>query len=1107
MHLSQYFKSHMPSSTDTPRIGLISTAKSHAVTHYKAKRISGVDKVEDLLYPNASGFRYFDFEKTCFPGALSPTEGIQQLTRAMTYRLPSKSTAVQKFIHRQPNVGHGLPPNAVLADQSMCPGHQSLTEYKALCTIPLGLHIQWQNILLQVASSSVDFKKVETSMAVLQCMYQAGARANTTWYRAGHHVPARMVEFGEKMLASLHDATARIEDNWSCIDELGCYIAIARRIMSLGGSDVLKRDVLAFLSRTRVIGLSWVKALKERVDSATDGEKGLFRSRVARAALVCSDTFNFQDTLSTDEDILGLAIAAPADATDFIECCITVQECYSPTADSLEPILYWRWQQLCVRAYPILRDAIVKASSNALDIAVQRSWAAFNPTGAGWSSPTHLDQKSWLVAQSASLGGGKSLDVHYCLVTGELRVNGLPLSRLPKKYEDHPMYATLFGSAVVEVMPGDVPGMVFSAKKRHAGHEVHFGLSVDGKDLLVRVVKDGRTWELVDPKVLLGFPQRFVSSYVHWYELSSKTVEFRARETPWKSLAGNWRLGVGKDGMWRLAKGEDNILVAPKLLDKKSHTAGIMKDIFSPLVKELNMELVYRPSLSQLEIDLPALKLAFYLAEGSSTIQSRQFRGMSIDSDQDIGTLFGLDNKLVLKGGSDDTHRKVILIEGPLTFGRTHSHRRVSGVLEKSVACHVYDVDTRLGRLIDNGSLESKVRVCYLHALTSFCLPDPLTKRTGTEQALDILSSAAVKSLTALGEQSISLLKRIAGLAPGRTYYPDHLKVMQSVTWAPHLGFIAQHSGLYRAVASLFESAAGRAFLYRDQDIEVLKLEKTSLELMTREEIRSATFRVSQYGAEAHTTSQDREYSSRDTRQDSEKARDAFYLADYIVNQRKELPCAMPANTENRFWRYLFEASGKQVLGSQSRLLDHGEEMPMYDGRWLLDTHQEILAKNLILYHDALSGRTQAIVKFDVAIWLSTLAFAKKADMTFIQLIASMVNERSMDLVLPPEAKGFYAGRGYTFHKEPILSDIMSKPAYRQFHACPEYQASKGKGYEEEERSRTRYTDNRTKALAAFVDCVEDQWPCSQPRLADHERMKEWGAYVESKKAIRIVYE
>jgi hypothetical protein len=49
---------------------------------------------------------------------------------------------------------------------------------------------------------------------------------------------------------------------------------------------------------------------------------------------------------------------------------------------------------------------------------------------------------------------------------------------------------------------------------------------------------------------------------------------------------------------------------------------------------------------------------------------------------------------------------------------------------------YAYNLDEVLGCITDSGDLESKLLMSYLHALTSSCLPDPVTKVTGTEAAL-----------------------------------------------------------------------------------------------------------------------------------------------------------------------------------------------------------------------------------------------------------------------------------------------------------------------------------------------------------------------------------
>jgi hypothetical protein len=57
-----------------------------------------------------------------------------------------------------------------------------------------------------------------------------------------------------------------------------------------------------------------------------------------------------------------------------------------------------------------------------------------------------------------------------------------------------------------------------------------------------------------------------------------------------------------------------------------------------------------------------------------------------------------------------------------------------------SVGYRVYEVDELLGRLRD-ATFSDRLYRLYLHALTSHQLVDPLTKRTGTEEALEGLNA------------------------------------------------------------------------------------------------------------------------------------------------------------------------------------------------------------------------------------------------------------------------------------------------------------------------------------------------------------------------------
>jgi hypothetical protein len=109
-----------------------------------------------------------------------------------------------------------------------------------------------------------------------------------------------------------------------------------------------------------------------------------------------------------------------------------------------------------------------------------------------------------------------------------------------------------------------------------------------------------------------------------------------------------------------------------------------------------------------------------------------------------LNTFVGLCNKLILKhknGGK----RLVIMPEGNILYQANSDYICVIIIKDFVTKAHVYYIDNQIGRLVNNRSLQSKLFLCYLYALTSFCLPDPLIHRTRTKQALLILSFATVR--------------------------------------------------------------------------------------------------------------------------------------------------------------------------------------------------------------------------------------------------------------------------------------------------------------------------------------------------------------------------
>jgi hypothetical protein len=292
-------------------------------------------------------------------------------------------------------------------------------------------------------------------------------------------------------------------------------------------------------------------------------------------------------------------------------------------------------------------------------------------------------------------------------------------------------------------------------------------------------------------------PFSFMTDFVHWYNHKTAEVQFRPRENPWQESV--WRL-KRSNSSWRLFNG------SCVLVDTRSTFAVNMARIFQPLEDPQHIHIVLDVGTKLTEIRLPRLKLEFYATSGDLDIKSRQWRGMVLDTRQQIGTLVGLSSKLVLRR---EDSRLVLIPEGHARYGRSlHEHHMlVSLDKQAEMKVHAYSIDDVLGRLLDTGDLQSKLFLCYLHALTSHCLPDALTGYTGTEAALIILKSAAVRSFPMLSQQNIDVLKLISELSPRREFYPPHERLMQQIEWDNNLPSLSQHSGLKYAVDQLLRQA------------------------------------------------------------------------------------------------------------------------------------------------------------------------------------------------------------------------------------------------------------------------------------------------------------
>ena len=1045
------------------RVYPLSEQKPHINTHRNEKAIVNLFEY-DVCVNNGLQLRYFDGTRGSFLSEFSPSD--VNFERC-TLKLPSRSAVLTPFILRTHDHPSGKTPNEVLTGQHLCPSHLSLAEGKALMSLSYGYEIRWLELLTQLASPRLDFGKPETATFLLQLCLQTGSNTARVALRDSHQWLAKP-KFCLQLSEALDSGISRIEKNPEAFLALWSFMTLAARGLTI--NDSFRERFLGLMARCRDISYQWTKLLYEKsLTTEDEDQRSQFRDMMFDIALVCLDSFN------ADQVHLEAILSSPMAVSILIEMSIRVQDNFevrkTPQQDPLQAVLFDRWQSLMYRSSTVVSEQVVKHDTHGLDLAIKRCWSTFHR------------QKAWHPASSAAYWletRSSSLQVLYNTYTGELLVGGSPLSRLPASYKTSPLYQPLFGRCAIDVRRSDLAGMFFLSQGTFCGREVHFGMqSITDKgakeeELLLHTHYQGSNHDLVPSRALADYiPEALVRDFVHWFHHETGTIELRLRSTPWTIDPNGWLLNSSK-GAWTLTRSTRHII------SPLSETARHVSVILKPLDTVMHMHILYNQEAHQVEIQLPRLKLGFCLQstiQGSQTLWSQQFQGMFIDENQSIGTLVGLQHKLVLRNDNKTgiDNRMILIPEGKPSFEKSPGgHVDVSVVYGTATRVQSYVIDSQLGRLKDNGTLQSKLFLSYMHALTSCCIPDPFTMHTGTEQALLILESAAAQSSNTLTKENVELLTNIAKLSPRRVFYPDDLRVMQTVTWEASLSYIAQPGWFYIHAQGIMTLVQRQQFLYPNS-AKLENFNHTHPDLVDRESIRSASLYVAGSVAAAFTTDYDQTYEPRDRGQSSPCALRATRIATKIFDRSLSLEFAPAQDILTKLYGFLENTS---VTLQPMKYLD--QEDFQYDSRWLAEPMSVVAGLWCSLHHGL--GRSTGIGWVETATLLASLAYAKSELQEMLQIIYAFAAIPSVAAVLLPDVAEYNLVQGHGID-DTSLSMIISSNEIELWQS-PERNISRlsyESTYEWGERRKRAFDAQMSKASAGFKDQLVRQWPCLQP--------------------------
>ncbi|PIG85815.1 hypothetical protein AARAC_009742 [Aspergillus arachidicola] len=775
------------------RLSLASYTKTYLGTHYKWKKLPAAPK--DVLLPQGLAFRYYDAERRLWSKDRAPLTLSQHFALSLPPSNPFASLYSSSSFAPE---GSGPSSYEAISKVRDCPSTVTVHEFMAHQALMAGKHRRWISILIELGSSNINLSSLETMILLRHLALQAGPGTLNDTLRITHSV-FREAGFCKRLIEQIHHHLSIIATNWRETAYMETMLTLTVQLCNLGCHET-STEANNLLRRIRSITLQWINHLRNETRNASEVDVA---ERAARycflAALLCRRTFSVYCDTHVPLDMES--------AQCFIEATLALQE--SLVVDITKFSNFTRSMlvrdiKMSARLRQIIQNTI-RIHPSSINCVLDKVWPS--SSSRVYTTWEHLQYpyECWVTAIAKGTEQTLPQVFHFHLLEGHLLVDGKALGKLPADIRDSETLRGLFGNQRLIAFPSNMPGMNYVLALDREGHQIHLGYR--NKNLVIRALKDGRIFELIPRSVFerngkLDLPVPLIFDCVHWINLNSGILEARRMPLIWRERPGNWKINVRT----RQAQRGRSLLVDPY-----SQLAISIAEIFHHF-EHPSMLTIYQPAINTLSIELKRMNLGFHVNK-RQLLQCKQLAA-EVDPNQDAGTLYGLQSMLVLRNAYNRSQRSIITPLGKLEYERHGIHVLVRKGNNGDYGR--YMIDDVLGRL--HGPVEPLLlyTLAQLHAFTSFTIPDPLTGRTGTEEALAYLRSGYSQPWTPLGQGSIDLLQKVSCLAPHREYYPQGVRRQQLVKWDPNLTVSIQHEAYQPLIQSIL-SKSQRLSLFQVQ--------------------------------------------------------------------------------------------------------------------------------------------------------------------------------------------------------------------------------------------------------------------------------------------------
>ncbi|OAX34983.1 hypothetical protein K503DRAFT_868567, partial [Rhizopogon vinicolor AM-OR11-026] len=1041
--LKRYHKCH-----PRKRLTLASDAKPFLNCHYGDTQIP---TVEDKVFVN-NGFVFRPYDTTTDAWASNLLSHCNS-SNLCTFRLPKGPyDGLQRYLAETSHTS-----NEVIANQTDCHKDMTIHEFIAFGALRSGPLLQWMNVLRELRARTLNFRQEEVHLQFAQTASQVGPISSDEellWHGELNSIPFTSTLFGE-----LESLMASIEGNWLEGVTISTIIMLVCRALSSTGEECIKSRGYSLLRRIRAATFVLLTQLSAEMQANSDEMvRRELQGRVRDMALTCRSTFD------VDEDT-SLVLTSDEDMKVFAYCAVMIYD-NTPSKPGDLPqhsqLLLERDKRCCHTLEAAVRQR-AELHGQGLDCAVAKIWGSYRQ-GTPWKALPAPNSR-WLVSHTAASSFQLPQAAHFNLINGCLLIDGKQLGRLPSMIVQHPTYQTVFRDQVLDIVPADIPGMEYATRGNLYDHQVSFALR--SNDLIIHAKHKDQGSPVLQlipsEKFVDDLPMTLIEGHTHWLNLHTSEIEIRPAENAWKSSPDNWRLRFSVSGSSTLQKAGINALI-----DIRSQSWDMIAQRMRPLEDARYIMVtcdIASSRASSLKVDLPRYGLEFFIDE-EWELQSRNMRNMVVDIVQSTGTMLGLQNQLVLRPKvqvADEHPRTVIIPDGCISYSPNGHHVQVTITPEGTrVTYHLYRVDPDLQRLTGNVGLTSKLYQALLHAVTSGCLPDPLTGRTGTEEALHILHSTACRSFMKLRSRDTELLCELSSLSARRVWYPIHLRKMQTVSWSS-LSSLARHHGFHTAAKSIMGYGMQLSAFSEGPPNVSFDLPSSTDHLLERASIRASAVYPTEFSLPLSRGDTDVIYASRDVPDKNAEER-AFKTA-FMVHQ---WPSRLPV--QRNLLGLLTEWKNIQGVGESLSL--------QYSKDWLQPSFPDMFLSAYDLCRGATKKQT-----FQLLFTLASVTYGSEDNHALVPTLLAFATVTDIhELTSPPQFTSYDLSDGF-MPSDVILGNLISSCA-RDFEHSQERHLAADTEEDEDALIRRRHSAfevKRDSEKQAIMSEVSAAWPCEDP--------------------------